>query len=164
MDYRDLAWGELKSFAKSQGINTKGLKKVEILEQLDNMTPGGKRWHTEKILGQTMAEHSKDLSSYANEDFTEFKGIKETHPIFEEIKPFLPALKVYNTINGMGIKCEVTSTEEGISKGIALLYMKHIETHKGAVVALGGCCIHKYYPRLTFGYNELAKKYGRECI
>jgi hypothetical protein len=151
MNYRDLAWGELKSFAKSQGINTKGLKKVDILEQLDNFVPV---WLADEYTNPFVAMSKLEP----------FKGIKETHPIFEEIKPFLPALKVYNTINGMGIKCEVTSTEEGISKGIALLYMKHIETHKGAVVALGGCCIHKYYPRLTFGYNELAKKYGRECI
>ena len=151
MDYKELKWNELRSFATSQGINVRGLKKVEIYNALDNFNDVG---------GLDYVNVSCDTKVKV----VEFKGIKEEHPIFEEIKPFLPALKVYNTINGMGIKCEVTSSVEGVSKGIALLYMKHIETHKGAVVALGGCCIHKYYPRLTFGYNELAKEYNKEQI
>jgi len=31
---KSLKWGELKSYAKEQGINTKGMKKAEILEAL----------------------------------------------------------------------------------------------------------------------------------
>ena len=34
LDPSKMKWGELKSYAKEQGINTKGMKKAEILEAL----------------------------------------------------------------------------------------------------------------------------------
>ncbi|GAG16906.1 unnamed protein product, partial [marine sediment metagenome] len=34
VDPSKMKWGELKSYAKEQGINTKGMKKAEILEAL----------------------------------------------------------------------------------------------------------------------------------
>ncbi len=35
IDPSKMKWGELKSYAKEQGINTKGMKKAEILEALN---------------------------------------------------------------------------------------------------------------------------------
>jgi len=139
MNYRDLKWGELKRFAKSQGINTKGKKKDDILQELDNMTPV-----------------SNALSS---DDFISFKGIKEEHPFFTEVEEYVPYLKAYN-------KIKAVSNKEGVSKAIATIFMKYIETDKNAVINLASCCIDKYYPRLTNGYNEMCIKYGRpgECI
>jgi len=34
LDPSKMKWGELKSYAKEQGINTKGMKKAEILKEL----------------------------------------------------------------------------------------------------------------------------------
>ena len=37
MNYRELKWGALKSYATKLGINTKGMTKVVLLEWLDAM-------------------------------------------------------------------------------------------------------------------------------
>ena len=141
MDYRNLKWGELKSFAKSQGIKTTGKKKVEILEELDNMTPGV------KVKLKVKPNFLK-----------EFKGIKEEHPFFKEAEPYVKYLKAYN-------KIKAVSNVEGVSKGIATIFMKYIETDKNAVINLNcGRCIPKYYERLYAGYNRMAKEHGEPTI
>lgn len=142
MDYHELPWGQLKSFAKSQDINTKGLKRIEILEMLDSFN-----------------------SEVKEEETTiKFKGIKELpkkeykHPLFKEVKPYLPHLKAYK-------KLKATSAVEGVSVGIATLFMKHIETDKNAAINLKcGRCISRYYERMVNGYNILAEKYGEPTI
>jgi len=139
MNYRDLKWSDLRAFATSQDINTKGKKKVEILEELDSLLP------------------KKKESFVALSKLEPFKGVKELPAIFEEIKDYLPALKAYQ-------KIKAYSNVEGVSKGIAELFMKHIETDKNAVINLAGCCIGKYYPRLINGYNKLCIEYGEPTI
>ena len=99
MNYRDLKWGELKSFAKSQGINTKGKKKDEILQELDA--------YGYEILSDL--EPSKEKM----EQLKEFKGIKEEHPFFTEVEEYVPYLKAYNKISN-GKMLKVTSNVEGI--------------------------------------------------
>jgi hypothetical protein len=143
MDYRDLKWGELKSFAKSQGINTKGKKKVDILDELDYLN--------EEIVVRTIKGEPTD-------DPYIFKAIKQSHPFFEEVEPYIPYLIAYNKIGSV-------SNIEGVSKGIATIFMKYIETDPNAVVNLKcGRCIPRYYKRLVAGYNRMADEYGRDKI
>lgn len=140
MNYRDLKWSELRSFASSQGINTKGKKKKEILDELDNMTPVSK----EPFVALSKLEP--------------FKGIKEEHPFFTEVEEYVPYLKAYN-------KIKAVSNKEGVSKAIATIFMKYIETDPNAVVDLGcGKCIHRYYGRLYAGYNRMADEHNKPRI
>lgn len=148
MNYRDLKWSELRAFASSQGINIKGLNKVDIYKALDLFNNEPETIH---------------LPCDTKLKLEPFKGIKVTHPLFKAIEYYLPYLRAYNkVINGK--KLEATSNVEGVNEGIAKLFMKYIEVDKRANINLGGCCIHKYYPRLINGYNKLAKEHGRECI
>ena len=68
MSYRDLKWGALKTYAKEQGINTRGMVKVEIIRLLDNA------------------------------ELKTFKGIKETHPFFIEVQEVLPHIKAFKKV------------------------------------------------------------------
>ncbi len=36
-DYHNLSWGQLKSFATNNGVNTRGKKKIDILAELDEL-------------------------------------------------------------------------------------------------------------------------------
>jgi len=133
MNYRDLKWHDLRSFATSQGIDTRKKKKRTILEELDGMLPKAKKLEP-------------------------FKGIKETHPLFDEIKEYIPHLKAYKKIKAISSVKEVTTA-------IATLFMKYIETDKRAGLDLScGRCKSRYYERMIYGYNKLAEEYGRECI
>ena len=69
MDYKSLKWGALKTYAKEQGINTRGMVKVEIIRLLDNY-----------------------------EALKPFKGIKETHPFFIEVQEVLPHIKAFKKV------------------------------------------------------------------
>jgi len=139
MNYRELSWSELRSFATSQGIDIKGKKKVEILEELDNILPQSKPF-------------------VALSKLEPFKGIKEEHPFFKEVEEYLPYLKAYKKLNAV-------SRVEGVTKAIATIFIKYIETDKRAKVNLKcGNCVNSYYRRLVHGYNKLAIEHGRECI
>ncbi len=101
----------------------------------------------------------KEISdNYLLNEVVEFKGIKETHPLFEEIEEYLPHLKAYKKIKAISSVKEVTTA-------IATLFMKYIETDKRAGLNLScGWCKSRYYERMIYGYNKLAEEYGRECI
>jgi len=73
MNYKELKWGALKSYAKTLGINTKGLKRFEIEQKI------------------------RDLN------VVPFKGVKETHPLFNdpEIEELIPYLKAYKKIGAV---------------------------------------------------------------
>ena len=73
----------------SQGINTKGLKKVEILAQLDGIPVTYFKNNTDKPIVIDM-DALQDLEGSGLT--VEFKGVKETHPIFDEVKEYLPYL------------------------------------------------------------------------
>ena len=148
MDYHELGWGELRSFAKSQDIDTKGLKRIEILEALDSFN--------DLVKEETFTWVHIPCETKAK--LEPFKGVKETHPLFKEIEPYLPHLKAY-------AKLKAVSNVEGISEGIAVLFMKHIEEDKRAPINLGcGPCRDRYYKRMIQGYNKLAEKYGEPTI
>ena len=155
MNYRDLKWSELRSFAKSQGIDTKGKKKVEILEELDNMNPTIEL--TEDELKHGFIDFI-NLPCDTKVKLQEFKGVKESHPLFEEVKPYLKSLKAYK-------KLKAVSNVEGQSKGIATLFMKYLEKDPNAVINLGcSRCISKYYERFVANYDLLCDEYGRGRI
>ena len=142
MDYRELSWHDLRSFATSQGIDTRKKKKRTILEELDGMF----------IL------HKEGKPFVAMSKLEHFKGIKETHPLFEELEEYIPYLKAF-------IKIGSISSIDKVNKAIATLFMKYIEEDKSAAINLGcGRCKHRYYERMIAGYNRLAKEYERECI
>ena len=79
MNYRELKWGALKSYATKLGINTKGMTKEVLLEWLDAMP---------------------DVA-HGIEEMKPFKGIKQHHPLFDEIKDYLPYLKAYKKLNAV---------------------------------------------------------------
>lgn len=144
MNYRDLKWHDLRSFATSQGIDTRKKKKRTILEELDGILP--------------FIVYKEISDNYLLNEVVEFKGIKETHPLFEEIEEYLPHLKAYKKIKAISSVKEVTTA-------IATLFMKYIETDKRAGLNLScGRCKSRYYERMIYGYNKLAEEYGRECI
>ena len=131
MDYRELKWGALRSYASKLGINTKGMTKELILEWLDAMPDEA---------------HGKHLEP--------FKGIKQKHPLFEELEPYLPHLKAYK-------KVKAISPLKEVNEAIATLFVKYIETQKNVRVNLGcGICRQKYYERMIAGYNKLVEEYG----
>jgi len=132
MNYRELKWGALKSYATKLGINTKGMTKVVLLEWLDAMP---------------------DVA-HGIEELTPFTGIKQEHPLFEEIKDYLPYLKAYKKLNAI-------SRDPKINKAIAALFLKYIEEDKNIRLNLGcGICKQRYYQRMIAGYNRLVDKYG----
>ena len=97
MDYRELKWGALKSYATKLGINTKGMTKVALLDCL-----------------AAMPEEAHEV-----EELTPFTGIKQQHPLFEEIEPYLPYLKAYKKLNAI-------SRDPKVNKAIATLFLKYI--------------------------------------
>mgnify|MGYP003680850431 CR=1 FL=1 len=120
MNYRELKWGALKSYATKLGINTKGMTKAVLLECL--------------------------------------AGIKQEHPLFEEVEPYLPYLKAYKKLNAISPNPEV-------NEAIATLFLKYIEQDKNVRINLGcGICKQRYYQRMIAGYNRLVEEYGGKCI
>ena len=132
MDYRKLKWGALKSYATKLGINTKGMTKQVLLEWLDAMPE----------------------IAHGIEQLEPFKGIKQHHPLFEELEPYLPYLKAYK-------KLKAVSPVPEVNKAIATLFLKYIEEQKNIRINLGcGRCKHSYYERMIAGYNKLVDQYG----
>ena len=137
MNYRELKWGALKSYATKLGINTKGMTKEVLLEWLDAMP---------------------EIAHGVEEELKPFKGIKQHHPLFDEIKDYIPYLKAFK-------KLKAVSPVPEVNKAIATLFMKYIEEHKSASINLGcGRCKHSYYERMIAGYNRLVDEYGGERI
>ena len=136
MDYRKLKWGALKSYATKLGINTKGMTKQILLEWLDAMP---------------------DVA-HGIEELTPFTGIKQDHPLFDEVEPYLPYLKAYK-------KLKAVSPMPEVNKAIATLFLKYIEEDKNIRLNLGcGVCTQRYYERMIAGYNRLVDEYGGERI
>jgi len=132
MDYRELKWGALKSYGTKLGINTKGMTKEVLLEWLDAMP---------------------DVA-HGIEELTPFTGIKQNHPLFEEIKDYLPYLKAFK-------KLKAVSRAREVNEAIATLFIKYIEEQKNIRINLGcGRCVHSYYERMIAGYNKLVDEYG----
>ena len=147
MNYRDLNWSELRAFATSQGINTKGKKKVDILAELDGIPPGMKTKLTFDYKG------IKDLNLPT--ETASFKCFTESHPFFKDIEEYIPYLKAYDKSKSI---CNIP----GVSRAIATIFMTHIEENPRATLNLTcGRCVAGYYRRTVAGYNRLAKKYGR---
>ena len=136
MDYRKLKWGALKSYATKLGINTKGMTKQVLLDCL-----------------AAMPEEAHEV-----EELTPFTGIKQHHPLFDEVEPYLPYLKAYKKLNAI-------SREPKVNEAIATLFLKHIEEDKNVRINLGcGICKQRYYQRMIAGYNRLVDEYGGERI
>jgi len=136
MNYRELKWGALKSYATKLGINTKGMTKVVFLEWL-----------------AAMPEEAHEV-----EELKPFKGIKQEHPLFDEVEPYLPYLKAYKKLNAI-------SREPKVNEAIATLFLKYIEQDKNIRLNLGcGICKQRYYQRMIAGYNRLVQEYGGERI
>ena len=132
MDYRELKWGALKSYGTKLGINTKGMTKEVLLEWLDAMPE----------------------VAHGIEELKPFTGIKQHHPLFEELEPYLPYLKAYK-------KLKAVSPVPEVNKAIATLFLKYIEEQKNIRINLGcGRCKHSYYERMIAGYNKLVDEYG----
>tara|TARA_R110000787_G_scaffold5024_1_gene18767 strand:+ start:447 stop:860 length:414 start_codon:yes stop_codon:yes gene_type:complete len=132
MNYRELKWGALKSYGTKLGINTKGMTKEVLLEWLDAMP---------------------DVA-HGIEELKPFTGIKQHHPLFDEIKDYLPYLKAFK-------KLKAVSPVPEVNKAIATLFMKYIEEQKNIRINLGcGRCKHSYYERMIAGYNKLVDEYG----
>jgi len=132
MDYRQLKWGALKSYATKLGINTKGMTKVALLDCL-----------------AAMPEKAHEV-----EELTPFTGIKQEHPLFDEVEPYLPYLKAYKKLNAI-------SREDKVNEAIAILFLKYIEEDKNVRMNLGcGTCKERYYQRMIANYNKLVDKYG----
>jgi hypothetical protein len=133
MNYRELKWGALKSYATKLDINTKGMTKSALLECLDAMP---------------------EMIHVVEEQLEPFKGIKQHHPLFEEIEPYLPYLKAFK-------KLKAVSPVPEVNKAIATLFLKYIEEQKNIRINLGcGRCKHSYYERMIAGYNKLVDEYG----
>jgi len=133
MDYRQLKWGALKSYATKLDINTKGMTKQVLLEYLDAMP---------------------DVAHGIEEELKPFIGIKQHHPLFEELEPYLPYLKAYK-------KLKAVSPVKEVNEAIATLFLKYIEEYKNIKINLGcGDCVHSYYRRMIEGYNKLVDEYG----
>ena len=136
MDYRKLKWGALKSYATKLGINTKGMTKVALLDCL-----------------AAMPEQSHEV-----EELTPFTGIKQDHPLFDEVEPYLPYLKAYK-------KLKAVSPMPEVNKAIATLFLKYIEEDKNIRLNLGcGVCTQRYYERMIAGYNRLVDEHGGDKI
>ena len=136
MNYRELKWGALKSYATKLGINTKGMTKEVLLEWLDAMP---------------------DVA-HGIEELKPFKGIKQHHPLFDEVEPYLPYLKAYKKLNAI-------SPNPQVNEAIATLFLKYIEQDKNVRMNLGcGICKQRYYQRMIAGYNRLVEEYGGERI
>ena len=136
MDYRKLKWGALKSYGTKLGIDTKGMTKQVLLEWLDAMPE----------------------KAHGIEELEPFKGIKQHHPLFDEIKDYLPYLKAFK-------KLKAVSPVPEVNKAIATLFLKYIEEQKNIRINLGcGRCKHSYYERMIAGYNRLVDEYGGERI
>jgi hypothetical protein len=136
MNYREMKWGALKSYGTKLGIDTKGMTKELLLEWLDAMP---------------------DVA-HGIEQLEPFKGIKQNHPLFDEIKDYLPYLKAFKRLKAV-------SPVKEVNVAIATLFMKYIEEQKNIAINLGcGICKHKYYERLIAGYNKLVDQYGGERI
>jgi hypothetical protein len=136
MNYRELKWGALKSYGTKLGINTKGMTKQILLEWLDAMP---------------------DVA-HGIEELTPFTGIKQDHPLFDEVEPYLPYLKAYK-------KLKAVSPMPEVSKAIATLFLKYIEEDKNIRLNLGcGVCTQRYYERMIAGYNRLVDEYGGDKI
>jgi hypothetical protein len=136
MDYRQLKWGALKSYATKLGINTKGMTKQVLLEWLDAMP---------------------DVA-HGIEELTPFIGIKQDHPLFDEVAPYLPYLKAYK-------KLKAVSPMPEVNKAIATLFLKYIEEDKNIRLNLGcGVCTQRYYERMIAGYNRLVDEHGGDKI
>lgn len=136
MDYRKLKWGALKSYATKLGINTKGMTKQILLEWLDAMP---------------------DVA-HGVEELTPFTGIKQDHPLFDEVEPYLPYLKAYK-------KLKAVSPMPEVNKAIATLFLKYIEEDKNIRLNLGcGVCTQRYYERMIAGYNRLVDEHGGDKI
>ena len=132
MNYRELKWGALKSYATKLGINTKGMTKDVLLEWLDAMP---------------------DVA-HGIEELKPFTGIKQHHPLFEELEPYLPYLKASK-------KLKAVSPVPEVNLAIATLFLKYIEEQKNIRINLGcGRCKHSYYERMIAGYNKLVDEYG----
>ena len=132
MDYRELKWGALKSYGTKLGINTKGMTKDVLLEWLDAMP---------------------DVA-HGIEELTPFTGIKQNHPLFDEIKDYLPYLKAFK-------KLKAVSRAREVNEAIATLFIKYIEEQKNIRINLGcGRCVNSYYERMIAGYNKLVDEYG----
>ena len=136
MNYRKLKWGALKSYGTKLGINTKGMTKQVLLEWLDAMPE----------------------VAHGVEELKPFTGIKQHHPLFDEVEPYLPYLKAYKKLNAI-------SREDKVNEAIATLFLKHIEEDKNVRINLGcGTCKERYYQRMIANYNKLVDKYGGERI
>ena len=136
MNYRELKWGALKSYATKLGINTKGMTKVALLECL-----------------AAMPDEAHEV-----EELTPFNGIKQEHPLFNDVEPYLPYLKAYKKLNAI-------SRDSKVNEAIATLFLKYIEQDKNIRLNLGcGICKQRYYQRMIAGYNRLVEEYGGERI
>ena len=151
MDYRKLKWHDLRSFATAQGVDTRKKKKKAILEELDSIFP--------IVLDSTVKSGFNDfMKDVDKRSLKPFKGVKETHPLFEELEEYIPHLKAF-------LKMGSVSSIDKVNTAIATLFMKYIEEDKSAAINLGcGRCKHRYYERMIAGYNRLAVTYDRECI
>ena len=157
MDYRELKWGALKSYATKLGINTKGMTKEVLLEWLDAMpdvSHGIEELKSFKGIKEPEILSNEWIESLVNGAKVKFHNRLNPHPLFNEIKDYLPYLKAYKKLNAV-------SRDPKINKAIATLFVKYIETQKNAKINIGcGRCVNSYYQRMVANYNKLVDQYG----
>jgi len=160
MNYREMKWGALKSYGTKLGIDTKGMTKELLLEWLDAMPDVAHGIELKSFKGIKEPDLLSDewIESLVNGAKVRFHNRINPHPIFEEIKDYIPYLKAFK-------KLKAVSPVKEVNVAIATLFMKYIEEQKNIAINLGcGICKHKYYERLIAGYNKLVDQYGGERI
>ena len=162
MNYRKLKWGALKSYGTKLGIDTKGMTKEVLLEWLDAIPDVAHGIEEELKSFRGIKEHDllsdEWIESLVNGAKVRFHNRINPHPIFEEIKDYIPYLKAFK-------KLKAVSPVKEVNVAIATLFMKYIEEQKNIAINLGcGICKHKYYERLIAGYNKLVDQYGGDKI
>ena len=157
MNYRELRWGALKSYGTKLGIDTKGMTKELLLEWLDAMPEkahGIDELKPFKGIKEPELLSDEWIESLVNGAKVKFHNIINPHPLFEEIKDYIPYLKAFK-------KLKAVSPVPEVNKAIATLFMKYIEEQKNIRINLGcGRCKHSYYERMIAGYNKLVDEYG----
>jgi len=160
MNYREMKWGALKSYGTKLGIDTKGMTKELLLEWLDAMPDVAHGIELKSFKGIKEPDLLSDewIESLVNGAKVRFHNRINPHPIFEEIKDYIPYLKAFK-------KLKAVSPVKEVNVAIATLFMKYIEEQKNIAINLGcGICKHKYYERLIAGYNKLVDQYGGDKI
>ena len=156
MNYREMKWGALKSYGTKLGIDTKGMTKELLLEWLDAMPDVAHGIELKSFKGIKEPDLLSDewIESLVNGAKVRFHNRINPHPIFEEIKDYIPYLKAYKKLHAISPVPEV-------NKAIAALFLKYIEEDKNIRLNLGcGICKQRYYERMIAGYNRLVDEYG----